>query len=68
MEVFKDKSWTLRLNNGDLRARHGCYPDGKRIVPWVFIYPRDSAYCWRCQQRIPEGLVALYKLYQWGKA
>jgi len=68
MEVFMDGKFRLELTKiGGMSAKHGCYEEGERLVAWVFVYPGTAAYCWRCQQRIPEGLIALYKMYQWGK-
>jgi NAD-dependent dihydropyrimidine dehydrogenase PreA subunit len=61
-----------------MSLRHACIPRkaGKPLVRFdghsmnvtkVFVYPDSAHACWRCEEPIPESIIALYFLHEWDK-
>ena len=69
MVMFEIDGWSLEqvLN---LTLRHECKgttnDGGVHLVRKVFVYPHSAMVCWRCTEKIPEGIHALYRLFKWG--
>ena len=79
--VFEVDAWTIERtmstpNNVNIPkikphmiVKHACTHKVKGstpTIPQVHVYPDLSGSCWRCEERIPESITALFILHEWG--
>lgn len=71
--IFEEDRFTLetRKKDSQIEMKHACHHRMRNLLPLavskVFVYPNEAQACWRCEVIIPVGIIALYKLYKWGK-
>lgn len=68
--VFEDDNWELvtgrstYLHGLKVSIRHACSVRDNDVRA-VFVFDVDSRHCWRCTELIPEGIIGLFRLYNW---
>ena len=67
MVLLRDGNWTIEDEQKYYNTviKHRCYAPSRSGPAKAIINAKHDSKCWQCYAKIPNGMIAIWKLQNW---